>query len=138
MIKFESQMCFSHSFNFENNLRENHVFYVLHNLRNSVRYRPQNARKSVSRIVVFKIFLWEHASGSPYHMERAYTSYETPGTRPPPPIFHEVSSTVGKSLTVMIKWNLGLTIVSCKDVLKFVREKQPHFEATRYPYPRYH
>ena len=51
-------------------LRENHVFHVLHNLRNSVKYCPQNARKDVSRIVVFKIFkifLWEHASGSLYH-----------------------------------------------------------------------
>ena len=44
-------------------------------------------------IVVFKIFLWEYAPGSPYHMGRTYTSYETPSTRPPPPIFHEVSAT---------------------------------------------
>ena len=30
----------------------------------------------------------------PPTMGRTYKSYEAPGTRPPPPIFHEVSATV--------------------------------------------
>ena len=53
---------------------------------------PQNAKKRVSRIVVIKIFLWEHAPDLPT-MGWTYKSYEDPGTYPPP-IFHEVSATV--------------------------------------------
>ena len=40
VIKFESQCAFSNLFNSKNNLRENHVFHALHNLRNSVKFRP--------------------------------------------------------------------------------------------------
>ena len=42
---------------------------------------------------------WKHRkvfilrSGTPPTMARTYKSYKAPGTRPPPPIFHEVSAT---------------------------------------------
>ena len=93
-------MCLSHSFYFENNIRENHVFHVHHNLGNSVKYCPHNARKGVSKIVVFKIF----ALGAFLRISlpwdgHAYKSYEAPGTRPPqyfmkcPPLipYHAIS-----------------------------------------------
>ena len=59
-----------------------------------------NARKGVSRIVVFKIFLREHAPRSPT-MGQTYKSKEAPGTRPS--IFHEVSAT---------EWKVALSATS--------------------------
>ena len=52
---------------------------------------PQNAKKGISRIVDFKIFLWEHTPDPPT-MGWTYKSYQGPGTSLP--IFHEVSATV--------------------------------------------
>ena len=55
----------------------------------------------VSRIVDFKIFLWEHAPDPPT-MGWTYKSYEGPGTRPPQ-IFHELSAT-GKLWARKWRW----------------------------------